>query len=178
MAGTVQETVSARTCAAGGLAAVSSSAGGSTGGSGGAAPSPVECTLPATPPSNGSCVTFVAGDAGEVDAGVDDGGVASITTCNPVTNAGCTGTDWCGPDATNSNFFCQPAGTPAGILACGDCTELAATCGGGGLCVGFTADTYTCINMCCTDADCGAGKCDTTVLTNALPSGVGLCVTP
>jgi hypothetical protein len=146
-------------------------------------------------------VTFVPGDAGEIDAGIDDAGDPSITNCNPVTNAGCTGTDVCGPDfnsSTNMNYFCQPAQSMGNVPVCGNCTSLSASCGAGGICLvldqvgscsadtdcpasefcdsqsGTCADAF-CAQMCCTDADCGStGKCDTADL--GLPSNVGFCV--
>ena len=159
----------------------SSGAGGSGGstGAGGAPTNPFECTVPAAPPSKGSCVTYVSSDGGaEVDAGVNDAGDPSITNCDPVTNAGCTGTDVCLPDfnsATNMNYFCQAGGSPAAV--CGDCTN--ANCGPGALCVGLNqAQTVAvCVQMCCTDADCGSGKCNMAALGSPLPSNVGTCTT-
>jgi len=156
----------------------SAGAGGSAGTGGAAAD--FACAIPATPPSKGSCVAFTPGDAGEIDAGLNDAGDPSVTNCNPVTNAGCTGTDTCGPDFaddTNMNYFCQPSGSPAGIAACGDCSADTATCGAGGLCVQVSNTAFFCAQLCCTNADCGAsGKCDTQQFQTPLPSGVGICV--
>jgi hypothetical protein len=176
-AGGTTTTGTSVTTGGGGAGGMGGAGGGN--GSGGFA-SRYECTLPATPPSNGSCVAFVPGDAGELDAGIDDAGHASVTNCNPITNAGCTGTDVCGPDVHDPgdmNYFCQPAGNPGAVAACGDCTSVTATCGAGGLCVGVNlcSTEFFCARMCCTDADCGAGRCDTT--DYQLPSNVGLCVT-
>jgi hypothetical protein len=160
----------------------SSGAGGATGtggsmGVGGAAAN-FACMVPSTPPSKGSCVTGTIGDAGvELDAGIDDAGNASVTNCDPVTNAGCAGTDVCGPDANNMHYFCQPAGSPGNVAICGDCSSDQATCGAGGLCVGVSQTQFYCVQMCCTNADCGStGKCDIMGLQNPLPSGVGICV--
>jgi hypothetical protein len=140
-----------------------------------------ECTVPVSPPSAGSCVPFPGDgglqDSGELDAGVDDAGVAAITNCNPLTNAGCTGTDVCGPDQ-GSNFVCMPAGNPSMVSVCGDCTALSATCGVGGICLAVdpAMTHYECAQMCCTNADCGSGTCNTTLRMPALGDGVGVCV--
>ena len=140
-----------------------------------------ECTVPASPPSGGSCVPFPGdgglSDAGELDAGLNDAGLASITNCNPLTNAGCTGTDVCNPDQ-GSNFVCMQAGSPAGLAVCGDCTAQNATCGVGGICLAVdqAMTQYECVQMCCTNADCGNGTCNTTLLSPALGDSVGVCV--
>jgi hypothetical protein len=163
----------------------SSSGAGGGGGAGGAAgagggPSLV-CTLPATPPSMGACVGFTTDAGVELDAGVNSDGGASTTTCNPITNDGCTGTDTCQPDTSNSHYYCQPVGTMPNIAPCGDCTAAQAFCAKGGLCVGITMTMAACIQMCCTDADCGGvtGSCQVTgFLQNDLPMSVGLCVNP
>ena len=152
--------------------------GGASTGSGGASANPFQCTVPAIASSHGSCVAFTAPDGGgELDAGVDDSGDPSVTTCNPVTNAGCTGTDVCGPDLGNTgdtNYFCQPGDSTAAI--CADCTQV--NCGKGTLCVALdNAETMAvCAPMCCTDADCGsAARCNMGALMTPLPSSVGLC---
>jgi hypothetical protein len=124
----------------------------------------------------GSCVDFTSDAGVELDAGVNEAGVASETTCNPVTNEGCTGTDVCGPD-NGYSFYCQPAGSPVGVAICGDCTAVGATCAAGGYCAGSAAGPdSTCVQMCCTDADCGGGRCDSAFLQPPLGSGVGVCV--
>ena len=139
-----------------------------------------ECTLPSSPPSAGSCVPFSgdagSSDAGELDAGLDDAGIAAITNCNPLTNAGCTGTDVCNPDQ-GSNFVCMPAGTTANVVVCGDCAAASSTCAVGAVCLKAGPTTqYQCAQMCCTSADCGGGTCVTTLRTPALGDGVGVCV--
>ena len=132
-------------------------------GAGGGAPAP-ECTVPATAPSLGSCVDFTSDAGVELDAGVNEAGVAAETTCNPVTNEGCTGTDVCGPD-NGYSFYCQPAGSPAGVAVCGDCTATGATCAAGAYC----GPAKTCVAggmgisgaACTSDADCASGlRCD------------------
>jgi hypothetical protein len=177
---TTHTTTSSHTSGSTTTTATTGGTGGTTG-TGGSTTAGWQCTVPAKPPSNGSCVTVTGlTDGGaELDAGLDDGGAASITTCNPVTNAGCTGADVCNPDLPNNkHYICQGGGSPAGITLCGDCTADTATCGPDLLCVGDSGgNTYTCVQMCCTDADCGTGKCSTMELQDALPSGVGLCIT-
>ena len=124
----------------------------------------------------GSCVDFTSDAGVELDAGLDEAGNASMTTCNPITNEGCLGTDVCGPD-NGSSFYCQPAGSMAGVVVCGDCTATGATCAAGGYCAGSSAgEDLSCLQMCCTDADCGTGTCDPAFLQPPLGSGVGVCV--
>ena len=156
----------------GGSSSSSSSSASSSSGS-----SMLACTIPTPLASKGSCVGFAGGaDAGEQDAGLDDAGNASLTVCNPVTNAGCTGSDVCGPDFSSHHYYCQPSGTPSNVAICGDCTAQAATCGAGGLCFSFDGKSYACAQMCCTDADCGTGaKCDMNIVNIPLPSNVGIC---
>jgi hypothetical protein len=156
-----------------------SGTGGSGSGSGvGGAAANYACVVPATSPSKGACVTFTAPDGGEGDAGVDDAGNASLTTCDPVTNAGCTGTDICVPDSSLKHYVCKPAGSPGNIPVCGDCTVVTATCGAGLFCVSPSAASpkFYCAQFCCTNADCGdGGTCDTTAVTTPLPDAVGIC---
>jgi hypothetical protein len=124
----------------------------------------------------GSCVDFTSDAGVELDAGLNEAGVAMATTCNPVTNEGCTGTDVCGPDNGDS-FYCQPAGSMPGVAVCGDCTAAGATCAAGAYCAGIPPGPgYTCVQMCCTDADCGGGRCDAAFLQPPLGSSVGVCV--
>ena len=119
-------------------------------------------------------MTPVLSDGGELDAGVDDAGNALFTTCNPVTNAGCTGTDVCQPDLGNTNYVCQPAWSTANVPVCGACKGFT-SCAPGGLCAGTDANHVYCAQMCCTNADCGSGKCEMTQGNLKLPSGVGVC---
>jgi len=150
---------------------------GGTTGTGGSGPSAPACSIPNPIPSKGSCVTYVGVDGGEADAGVDDAGNASLTNCDPVTNAGCTGTDVCGIDGSGNYYFCQGPGSPGNVAICGDCTAQNATCGAGGLCFSFDGTNYACTQMCCSNADCGAGgSCNNMLLGTPLPNGVGLCV--
>jgi hypothetical protein len=122
-------------------------------------------------------VSFTAApDAGELDAGFDDAGNASMNICNPITNAGCTGTDWCGTDNNSMFWVCGTAGTPANVALCGDCTAQAATCAPGELCITQDGTNFSCAQLCCTNADCAPGKCATNVVQGGLPNNVGLCI--
>jgi hypothetical protein len=155
-----------------------SSQGDSGGGEGGpSSNSGIACQALATPPSMGSCVTgpFMPDASAELDAGLDDPGNANRTTCNPVTNEGCLGTDVCGLDNSGNFYVCFPAGSPAGVAACDSCTAPASTCGAGTTCVGVSMTSYLCARMCCTNADCGQGTCSTMAVMPSLPSGVGVC---
>jgi hypothetical protein len=152
----------------------------SSGSSSSSGKTPAICNVPATPPSHGSCVPFTGGDAGEADAGFDDAGNASATICNPVTNAGCTGTDVCDTDNSGKHWVCYLAGTNI-VATCGDCGASNAVCKGGNTCINFTtADggviATSCSKYCCTDADCGgtANTCSKG-LSPPPPNNVGIC---
>src|SRR5262249_53980736 len=130
--------------------------------------------------SGGSCVPFTAGDAGELDAGVNDAGNASATVCNPITNAGCTGTDVCDSDNSGKYWICYQGATPS-VGPCGNCRTNARLCKGGNTCIDFTDPDggvlFTeCVKYCCTDADCGgaSGTCNKKV-TPPPPNNVGIC---
>jgi hypothetical protein len=102
----------------------------SGGGTGGGVSKPTCTGIPAAAPSGGSCY---------------QGGA-----CNPVTNAGCQGTGSC--DLSDQGFACFEAGT---VDPCGACNAASGPfCSKGNTCL----DT-TCAHYCCTDADCGCGKC-------------------
>jgi hypothetical protein len=111
---------------------------------------------------------------GQTDAGVDPStGIASQTVCNPVTNAGCSGSDICAIDNSFMFYYCQPGGSP-NTAACGDCTN-SGPCAAGSGCyfIDQDAGVAQCFPQCCTNDDCGAnGAC-------ALLSpdgGLGVCV--
>jgi hypothetical protein len=119
----------------------------------------MSCTAPATAPSAGSCVTV-------------DG---TKNKCNPITNQGCDTAAGEACDFGSAGFECYPsppANTEALCAAC-DLTNGPA-CLPGSSCVNAIGDAGAtkCARFCCTDADCGAGKCDTTT-TGGAP---GLCV--
>lgn len=126
-------------------------------GGGGGTPVDMVCAAPATAPSAGSCVTV-------------DG---TNNKCNPVTNQGCNTAAGEACDFGASGFECYaapPANTEALCAAC-DITNGPA-CLPTSTCIDATAGGTKCARFCCTDADCGAGKCDTTV-TGGAP---GVCV--
>lgn len=91
--------------------------------------------------------------------------------CNPVTNDPC---NTAGGEACDLNgsgvFVCFPA--PNDALACAACSNANGPfCTPGYHCAEDTTGGM-CTRFCCTDADCGTGKCDMT----GMPSGVGICV--
>ena len=122
------------------------------------------------------------GGSGSSSSGSSSSGSSSSgapnASCNPLTNAGCAGADVCGPDGTGTTYVCQPEGSPANLAACGDCSDPSATCGVGGVCVTLDTGNSICVEMCCTDADCGAGQCNTSAIIPSLPDAVGVCVLP
>jgi hypothetical protein len=140
---------------------------------------PFECTVPSTAPSLGSCVTTVA--ANDAGTGVE---------CNPVTQSGCTGTynacDYNVDDTGNLiGFTCFP-NMMYTVPACGSCDP---TYNKGPFCKpGFTclvldqaAQTGTCVRYCCTDGDCGSGKCAVTLrdagVWSPVSNTLGVCTT-
>lgn len=100
--------------------------------------------------------------------------------CNPVTNAGCA-PDGSQCDLVNPGMFVcfPPFGTPGAL--CAACDNLKGPfCGPGLRC---HPTSHTCARFCCTDADCGTGRCELnqTLALGATPwspeDKVGLCVT-
>ena len=114
--------------------------------------------MPAPSPSGGSCVTVIVPDAGAADAGA---GIA----CNPVTNAGCQAGEECDYDIDSMGntigFGCYPPPNPT--MVCQKCDlNNNITCAGGLTCFAYDmAGDSVCAKYCCTDADCGTGKCTT-----------------
>jgi hypothetical protein len=168
---------SSQSSASSSSSAVSSGTGGGGtggGGTGGSAPMvSIDCPT-GTPPSGGSCVVITS------DAGVEPDAGATATTCNPITNDGCTGTEVCNPDNSGMFYVCESAGSPADV-ACGAAgATMTSTCAVGGLLVQLQSGQFVCVQMCCTAADCGGSpsQCDTGALMTPLPSGVGVCDTP
>jgi hypothetical protein len=120
-----------------------------------------------------ACVDYTPGpDGGEGDPQLDDGGVAAVTTCNPVTNMGCTGTDVCVPDADDADYYCAPGpASPAPLCAaCPNGDE----CGPGNVCVPSAAGPI-CMQWCCDDSDCGPGVCDMSI-AGSFGGDLGVCV--
>jgi hypothetical protein len=100
------------------------------GGTGGTAPSLVPTCTGVTSTSGGSCYPS--------------------TPCNPMTNAGCT-TAGAACDIAENGFQCYDP--PNDVALCGACGE-GAYCQPGSVCI-----DSQCLHYCCTDADCGSGKC-------------------
>jgi hypothetical protein len=105
-----------------------------------------QCTVPATPPSGGSCITLN-------DAGIQ---------CNPVTNAPCDADAGLGCDTDfKGGYACLPKST---VAVCGACNEVNGPyCIGTATCLPLTdAGSQECYRYCCTDSDCTPGHCDKT----------------
>jgi hypothetical protein len=129
------------------------------------------CDVPASAASKGSCVEVL-------DAGTHgDGG----TFCNPVTNGSCPTGNAC--DVTSANgvvngFDCYA--TADGAELCAICNDTnGPLCAPGLSCANASADISGCARYCCTDADCGAGRCAKSdsagnALFGVIP-GLGLC---
>lgn len=153
----------------------SSSSGSSSSSSSGTAV-PFQCTVPSTPPSTGSCVTTVA--ANDAGTGVE---------CNPVTNGGCTGSDACDVNVDENGdvigFVCySPEGSAFTDTLCAACdnTTDATSCPAGQTCLPYDqAGDSACAQYCCSDADCGSGKCTTMGSSGAIfgstASNLGIC---
>jgi len=95
----------------------------------------------------------------------------SLDECNPVTNDGCDTASGEACDAVYpGQFACLPSfGTLAGI--CQPCDNFYSPyCSPGLRC---HAATHECARYCCTDADCGSGKC---VIDPAVVFGLPLSV--
>jgi hypothetical protein len=125
------------------------------------------CEVPASPPSGGSCVT-----------------TSSSITCNPVTNAPCAVGQACDIKVDSSSemvtgFACYDGPNDAALCAACSVTG-GASCGGGLSCANVSPTWLACARFCCSDADCGAGRCLTTdgqgrSLFGTVASGLGLC---
>lgn len=113
----------------GGTGGVATGGTGNTG-TGGAAPSLVPTCSGLTSTSGGSCYP--------------------ATPCNPMTNAGCT-TAGAACDIGETGFQCYDP--PNDVAVCGACGD-GAFCQPGSVCI-----DSQCLHYCCTDADCGSGKC-------------------
>ncbi len=111
------------------------------------------CDTPSSPPSKGSCVTVP--DAGVV---TNDGGVH----CDPVTNARCPSGQTCDVTSdTNGNvngLACYPGNNSAELCALCSATE-GPFCAGGLTCAHVDTALTACARFCCSDADCGSGRC-------------------
>jgi hypothetical protein len=99
-------------------------------------------------------------------------------SCNPVTNAGCAGTTC---DSIYPGVFGCTYNTGTPVKLCGTCDNVNSPfCDVDLHC--FPGND-TCARFCCTDADCGTGKCEldqTIVFGTPLPltkTIVGICLT-
>ena len=127
--------------------------------------------------------TSGTGGSGTGGGGTGGGGGYAIL-CNPVTNAGCAAGEECDGDVDNSNdligFICYPPPNTAKV--CDTCDDMNGPyCGGGLTCVGVSATTSVCARFCCSDADCGTGKCTMVDGSNATLFGpiapsLGVCL--
>ena len=122
-----------------------------------------ECALPTPSAASGSCIQVLGSGSG-------GGGTGLPSVCNPVNNAGCVAPEVCGPDVDETSYVCSAGGSSASV--CGDCSE--AVCGPGTVCT-LLAGTKRCVQMCCTDTDCGQGQCNPAAVAPKLPLGIGLC---
>jgi hypothetical protein len=146
-----------------------SGSGTGAGDAGGVSP---ECTVATSAPSNGSCVTVT---------GLNDAG--SGVQCNPVTAAGCADAgvgatcDIGSTDGTSiTSFVCYPPPNTAAVCAACDNTS-GPYCAPTTTCVITNESSMTtdCARYCCTNADCGSGRCMTGGFAPA-PT-LGICVT-
>jgi hypothetical protein len=132
------------------------------------------CTVPASAPSKGSCVTIP--DAGVV---TNDGGVF----CNPVTNEPCPSGQTCDTTSdANGNLnglACYPGNNVAKL--CDLCSNAEGQlCAAGLTCADVGAALTACARFCCSDADCGSGRCaqadaEGNALFAGLAAGLGEC---
>jgi hypothetical protein len=93
--------------------------------------------------------------------------------CNPVTNSGCT-TAGDGCDLNQDGTYkCFGDATEALCAACSYVSGAEKYCAPTMYCIADqTTQMGKCARYCCTDADCGTGKCD----TSTFPGGVGICM--
>ncbi len=125
-----------------------------------------------------------AGGAGGAGFGGAGGGNAGTgIQCNPVTNAPCSSTEQCDTNFDGAGdiigFVCWPSNNVALCAMCDPGNNLA--CAPGGTC--FIYDNNgdsACTQYCCTDADCGTGKCQTGFMGMPyfapLAQNLGICV--
>ena len=120
-------------------------------------PFDLQCVVPTTPGSAGSCIAL-----------------GSVIACNPVTNEGCDPGQACDRDAQNGGFSCFSIGNTEDL--CADCGEGFGYCKKGLACVG------QCGRYCCSDDDCAPGSCvkvtetGTPIFTQS--SALGVCAAP
>jgi hypothetical protein len=97
-----------------------------------------------------------------------------VSSCNPVTNAGCDTAAGEACDLDTGNIYnCFPA--PNTGTLCTTCSYNSGPfCEGTTHCIdtNSSGDNGQCARFCCNDGDCGGGTCDMTTL----PGGAGVCV--
>jgi hypothetical protein len=105
-----------------------------------------------------------SGGSGAGGGGAGGGGSGMGIQCNPVTNAPCSASEQCDTNFDMQGnligFICWPSNSIAVCMSCDPNNNMA--CGPGLTC--FTYDGVgdsACTKYCCTDADCGSGKCST-----------------
>jgi hypothetical protein len=99
--------------------------------------------------------------------------------CNPVTNENCDDAKGEACDLTkNGVFICFPA--PNDVDVCGACSNVDGPfCKAGMHCSeDDMGKNGKCTHWCCSDADCGTGKCDKIQKSpnQKFPNGVGSCI--
>lgn len=109
---------------------------------------PAPCDAPSPPPSAGSCFVLGGGNA-----------------CNPFTNEGCDTAAGDACDVSADGFSCYPP--PNENMLCAACGQADGFCAPGMTCLGGA-----CSRFCCSDADCGSGKCTIGMLPDTT---VGVC---
>jgi hypothetical protein len=145
---------------------------------GGLAQGVFACDAPTISPSRGSCVTATANE--DAGAGTGDAGAP----CNPVTNIPCAAGLTCDSTVDSNNdisgFACFGGPNEAALCEACNTATTGPLCTGGLVCANVTGDVQACAHFCCTDADCGTGRCVTTdgsgtLLFGTVAPGLGLC---
>ena len=112
-----------------------------------------ECKPAAKAPSAGSCLTVVTGP----DAG------ATGIKCNPVSNEGCAEGFACDGDYDDdgklAGFACYQGNANGDMATCKSCDDDGAHCRPGNTCLGYDGKSFACARYCCSDDDCGGGRC-------------------
>jgi hypothetical protein len=125
------------------------------------------CSVPASAPSQGSCIMTSS----------------SMIACNPVTNQPCTSSQTCRVTVDSSqNLTGFACATSDGAGLCAPCSDYyGPVCAGGLACTVAVAPASACARYCCTNDDCGdAGVCavtdgNGTQLFGSLAPNLGVC---
>ena len=152
----------------GGAGAAGGGGAGANGGGGAGGGAQFQCEVPDEAPSEGSCVAVSPGAGGGATGGAGGaggGGGAGPNDeilCNPVTNEPCEAGEACDVYAPEPNgpvvgFHCYPDDNVAEL--CEPCNSDSKD-GKLVFCVGgLTCINKACVRYCCSDLDCGDGKC-------------------